>query len=136
MYTDFLSSFDIFQGTKAVLGISWDISEIDELFIVDEGAFKGMSNLRFLKIYKNPLKCNEENKLYLPKGVNSLSRRLRLLHWDAYPMKCMPSNFSPANLVELDMIDSELEKMWEGTQVSFRLMSRRVYYIYIPSFLS
>ncbi|ESQ38594.1 hypothetical protein EUTSA_v10028428mg [Eutrema salsugineum] len=103
-------------GTKAVLGISWDRSEIDELFTLDEGAFEGMCNLRFLKIYKNPLKSNEENKLYLPKGIKSLSRRLRLLHWDAYPMKCMPSNFSPANLVELDMIDSELEKMWEGTQ--------------------
>lgn len=87
------------------------------MFTLDE-AFKGMCSLRYLKIYKNPLKYNEENKMYLPQGIKSLSRRLRLLHWDAYPMKCMPSNFSPANLVELDMIDSELEKMWEQTQVS------------------
>ncbi|CAN8302695.1 unnamed protein product [Cochlearia groenlandica] len=104
------------SGTKAILGISWDISEIDELFTLDKEAFKGMSNLRYLKISKNPLKYNAQNKLYFPKGVSSLSRRLRLLHWDAYPMKCMPSNFSPANLVELDLIDSELEKMWEGPQ--------------------
>ena len=107
------------QGTKAVLGISWNISEIAELFTLDEDAFKGMSNLRFLKIYKNPLGRNEETKLYLPQGIQSLSRRLRLLHWDAYPMSRMPSDFSPAYLVELGMIDSELEKMWEGPQVSF-----------------
>ncbi|KAF8115160.1 hypothetical protein N665_0029s0006 [Sinapis alba] len=103
-------------GTKAVLGISWNISEIDELVTLDEGTFRGMCNLRFLKIYKNPLECNEENKLYFPQGIQSLSRRLRLLHWDAYPMTRMPSDFSPAYLVELGMIDSELEKMWEGTQ--------------------
>ncbi|WZZ92135.1 hypothetical protein YC2023_120714 [Brassica napus] len=76
-----------------------------------------MSNLRFLKIYKNPLERNEETKLYLPQGIQSLSRRLRLLHWDAYPMSRMPSDFSPAYLVELGMIDSELEKMWEGPQL-------------------
>ncbi|KAH0861491.1 hypothetical protein HID58_089752 [Brassica napus] len=104
------------RGTKAVLGICWNISEIDELFTLDEDAFKGMSNLRFLKIYKNPLERNEETKLYLPQGIQSLSRRLRLLHWDAYPMSRMPSDFSPAYLVELGMIDSELEKMWEGPQ--------------------
>ncbi|XP_009122186.1 disease resistance protein RPS6 [Brassica rapa] len=104
------------SGTKAVLGISWNISEIAELFTLDEDAFKGMRNLRFLKIYKNPLERNEETKLYLPQGIQSLSRRLRLLHWDAYPMSRMPSDFSPAYLVELGMIDSELEKMWEGPQ--------------------
>ncbi|KAG2262684.1 hypothetical protein Bca52824_069763 [Brassica carinata] len=104
-------------GTKAVLGISWNISEIDELFTLEEGAFKGMCNLRFLKIYKNPLEeCNEGNKLYFPQGIRYLSRRLRLLHWDAYPLTRMPSDFSPAYLVELGMIDSELETMWEGAQ--------------------
>lgn len=99
---------------------------------MEEGAFKGMCNLRFLKIYKNPLEeRNEENKLYFPQGIQSLSRRLRLLHWDSYPMTRMPSDFSPAYLVELGMIDSELEKMWEGVQVSFC----RVTSTYIPSFL-
>ncbi|KAL0784961.1 hypothetical protein Bca101_001206 [Brassica carinata] len=29
--------------------------------------------------------------------------------------KCLPSNFSPQFLVELNMPDSELEKLWEGT---------------------
>lgn len=132
MHIYFLSSFCFLfiQGTKAVLGICWNISEIDELFTLDEDAFKGMSNLRFLKIYKNPLERNEETKLYLPQGIQSLSRRLRLLHWDAYPMSRMPSHFSPAYLVELGMIDSELEEMWEGPQVSFFC---RV--IYIPKFL-
>lgn len=43
--------------------------------------------------------------------------RLRLLHWNAYPRKSLPPKFHPEHLVELNMQESQLEKLWEGTQV-------------------
>ncbi|EFH62774.1 predicted protein [Arabidopsis lyrata subsp. lyrata] len=42
---------------------------------------------------------------------------LRLLRWEAYPSKTLPLRFCPENLVELSMEDSQLKKLWEGTQL-------------------
>ncbi|CAH8385789.1 unnamed protein product [Eruca vesicaria subsp. sativa] len=44
-------------------------------------------------------------------------RRLRLLDWKAYPNKCLPPTFRPEYLVELDMQYSQLEYLWQGTQL-------------------
>ncbi|KAF8093454.1 hypothetical protein N665_0383s0082 [Sinapis alba] len=112
-----LDSEDIYDllkegsGTQKVLGISLDTDEIDELH-VHAKAFRRMGNLRFLKIYsKNGL--TRKLKLQLPKSFDYLAK-LKLLHWDKYPMRCMPSKFRPENLVELRMCKSKLEKLWEG----------------------
>ncbi|VVB15007.1 unnamed protein product [Arabis nemorensis] len=101
-------------GTPTVLGISLDISEIDHQLYISEKAFEKMPNLQFLRLYKNLR--DEAVKLYLPHGLDYLPRKLRLLHWDLYPFKCMPSKFRPEFLVELTMRDSKLEKLWEGIQ--------------------
>ncbi|CAA0403325.1 unnamed protein product [Arabidopsis thaliana] len=101
-------------GTETVLGISLDMSEIEDQVYVSEKAFEKMPNLQFLWLYKNfP---DEAVKLYLPHGLDYLPRKLRLLHWDSYPKKCLPSKFRPEFLVELTMRDSKLEKLWEGIQ--------------------
>ncbi|CAA7053868.1 unnamed protein product [Microthlaspi erraticum] len=42
--------------------------------------------------------------------------RLRLLRWEVYPGKCLPFTFTPEHLVELNLVDSKLEKLWQGTQ--------------------
>ncbi|CAG7894835.1 unnamed protein product, partial [Brassica rapa] len=97
-------------GTEKVLSISLDIDEIDELYL-HKNAFTGMHNLRFLKIYS---KLFREVKLQLPENFDYLLPKLKLLHWDDYPMRCMPSKFRPENLVKLRMKDSKLEKLWEG----------------------
>lgn len=104
----------VFQGTESVLGISLDMSEISELHISERG-FNGMRNLMFLKFYTNL--WNKEVKVHLPDGLDYLSRKLRLLHWEAFPMRCMPPNFCPENLVELVMEASKLEMLWSGIQV-------------------
>ncbi|KAL0693916.1 hypothetical protein Bca4012_061096 [Brassica carinata] len=100
------------KGTRDVSGISFDISEIDEVFLSPK-AFKRMPNLRFLKIYKSKDSGNDifhiPDEMVFPRG-------LRLLHWEACPSKSLPLGFCLENLVELHMPHSHLEKLWEGTQ--------------------
>ncbi|CAA0403400.1 unnamed protein product [Arabidopsis thaliana] len=101
-------------GTGAVLGISLDISKINELFL-NERAFGGMHNLLFLRFYKSS-SSKDQPELHLPRGLDYLPRKLRLLHWDAFPMTSMPLSFCPQFLVVINIRESQLEKLWEGTQ--------------------
>ncbi|KAL1194214.1 Disease resistance protein ADR2 [Cardamine amara subsp. amara] len=97
------------EGNGSILGISFDVTEINELKI-SARAFKRMYNLFFLKVNghgKRRLHISEEMEF---------PPHLRLLHWDAYPEKSLPLRFCLENLVELDMENSQLEKVWEGTQ--------------------
>lgn len=107
----------MFQGTGAILGISLDISKISEWFL-NERSFGGMHNLMFLKFYKSSSSAVDQTELHLPRGLDYLPRKLRLLHWDAYPMTSMPPSFRPEFLVVLNLRQSKLEKLWEGIQVS------------------
>lgn len=105
--------FDVLSqgiGTGKVLSISLDISKIDELH-VRENAFRGMRNLRFLKVYSS---CRLDTiKLQLPNSFDYFPPKLKLLDWYEYPLRCMPSKFRPENLVKLKMQSSKLEKLWE-----------------------
>lgn len=87
---------------------------------VHENAFKGMPNLCFLEIdsKKRYMLQNEESSIRLPENFDYLPPKLKLLHWDKYPMRCMPSKFRPENLVKLKMQNTKLEKLWEGIVVS------------------
>ena len=75
-----------------------------------------MTNLRFLKFYINE---GGKGNVHLPAGLESLSDKLRYLHWDVYPSKSMPSKFSPENLVVLSMMGSLVKKLWDGVKVTF-----------------
>ncbi|CAF2041699.1 unnamed protein product [Brassica napus] len=101
-------------GSRNVLGISLNKDEIDEKdeLHVHNSAFKGMRNLRFLNIYTN--QSMTKDRLHLLEGLDYLPPKLRLLSWDRYPMRCMPSKFCPKYLVKLKMQGSKLEKLWEG----------------------
>lgn len=97
------------------------MSELDDEVYISEKAFKKMTNLQFLRLYNHfP---DEAVKLQLPHGLDYLPRKLRLLHRDSYPIKCMPSKFRPEFLVELTLRDSKLVKLWEGVQVCFLYQS-------------
>ncbi|KAJ0261935.1 hypothetical protein HA466_0049570 [Hirschfeldia incana] len=101
-------------GTGAVLGISLDLSKINE-WSLNERSFGGMHNLMFLKFYKSSL-SKDQTELHLPRGLDYLPRKLRLLHWDAYPTRSLPRSFRPEFLVVLNLRESKLEKLWEGEQ--------------------
>ncbi|KAG7564064.1 Leucine-rich repeat 3 [Arabidopsis suecica] len=99
-------------GSSSVIGIHFDPYELLEELNINEGAFEGMSNLKFLRF-----KCtygDQSDKLYLPKGLSLLSPKLRLLQWGCFPMSCLPSNFCTKYLVELNLRFSKLHKLWEG----------------------
>ncbi|XP_020872254.1 disease resistance protein RML1A isoform X6 [Arabidopsis lyrata subsp. lyrata] len=92
-------------GTGSVIGISFDTSNIGEVS-VGKGAFEGMRNLRFLRIYRS---------LQIPEDMQYLPR-LRLLDWYNYSRKSLPLRFQPERLVKLHMPFSNLEKLWGGIQ--------------------
>ncbi|KAF8081484.1 hypothetical protein N665_0884s0012 [Sinapis alba] len=100
-------------GTRTVCGISFDTSETGEVF-VSKGAFKRMRNLQFLIVHKR--KQGEKYIVRIPQDME-FPPRLKLLHWEAYPSKSLPIRFHLENLVELHMRDSQLEKLWEGSQL-------------------
>ncbi|CAL9227082.1 unnamed protein product [Arabidopsis halleri] len=100
------------SGTRTVLGISFNVSKINNELSISKKAFQGMPNLQFLEIYKDWRDARV--RLHLPHGLNYLSHKLRLLRWDSFPMKSLPSKFCPEFLVELRMTSSKLEKLWDG----------------------
>ncbi|CAK7331754.1 unnamed protein product [Dovyalis caffra] len=110
------------EGTERVEAISLDLTKIKK---IDLGptAFKGMHNLRLLKFY-NPKRIPAKHvfynsivfgeiKIHLPKELEFLPHKLRILYWDHYPLKSLPMNFCPLNLVELQMPHSHLEQLWD-----------------------
>lgn len=104
----------IFWGSKSVLGIEFNLSGHNELNI-SERAFERVSNLQFLRLFGDHV---HPDRLYLPQCLNYQLPKLRILEWFEFPMTWLPSNFSPKFLVELNMCDSELGKLWEEKQVN------------------
>ncbi|KFK27273.1 hypothetical protein AALP_AA8G360700 [Arabis alpina] len=100
-------------GSRRVIGIDFKYSEIENELYRSDRAFESMSSLQFLRLDGNYIQPIS----YLSQSMNYLPRKVRLLHWEHFPMTCLPSNFCPEFLVELNMPDSELEKLWEGNQV-------------------
>ncbi|KAK0599471.1 hypothetical protein LWI29_005556 [Acer saccharum] len=105
-------------GTEAVEGISLDMENEENLKDVHLSChvFDKMHFLRFL-LFTESYFC-ESIKLHLPDGLNDLSDRLRILQWPKYPSRVLPSKFYPKNLVKLDLSDSNIEQLWEGTKGS------------------
>ncbi|XVF81807.1 hypothetical protein PTKIN_Ptkin15bG0185800 [Pterospermum kingtungense] len=81
-------------------------------------ALEKMTNLRFIKFYLDPwfagkIKCD---KRILNHKLKFLSNELRYLHWECYPLKSLPSTFSPENLVELRLPHSTIQQLWSRDQ--------------------
>ncbi|XP_038719805.1 disease resistance protein RUN1-like [Tripterygium wilfordii] len=94
-------------GTVAIKGISLDMCEPRYLSI-NPGAFRRMRNLEFLKMR------GHLSTVYIPQGLNSLSSKLRYMEWEQCPLKYLPTNFRPENLVRLIMPNSHVERLWNG----------------------
>ncbi|KAH9783073.1 Disease resistance-like protein DSC1 [Citrus sinensis] len=108
------------KGTDSIEGIFLDMSKIREIHLSSR-AFACMTNLRMLKFYVPKLSKLSDVKVHLHNGLDYLSDELRYLHWHGYPLKTLPSNFSPENLIELNLPYSKVEQMWEGKKESFKL---------------
>ncbi|CAH8278285.1 unnamed protein product [Arabidopsis lyrata] len=101
------------KGLEQIEGIFLDTSNIS--FDAEPSAFENMLNLRLLKIYcSNPEIYPVIN---FPNGsLRYLPNELRLLHWENYPLQSLPQNFDPKHLVEINMPNSQLQKLWGKTK--------------------
>ncbi|XP_030948976.1 disease resistance protein At4g27190-like [Quercus lobata] len=92
-------------GTEAIQGIVLNLPVKKEAHWNPE-AFSKMHNLRLLII----------GNVQLPCGLTHFPSALRFVKWSGYPLKSLPSNFQPKELVELNMCNSKIELLWEGVK--------------------
>ncbi|PPD68856.1 hypothetical protein GOBAR_DD34267 [Gossypium barbadense] len=92
-----------------IIDNKWKSSKI---FNLSADTFSKMKNLRLLKVFCVS-NCDDHLKY--------LSTELRLLDWTGYPLKFLPSNFHPDNLVALLLPYSHIEQLWKGDRPLFKL---------------
>ncbi|CAH8363679.1 unnamed protein product [Eruca vesicaria subsp. sativa] len=95
------------------MGICFDISTVKDIIEISPRALKIMRNLQFLWIYNTRRDTNI--RVHVPENID-FPPRLKLLHWEEYPGKCLPHTLRPEHLVELNLENSKLKHLWEGTQ--------------------
>ncbi|CAN6816937.1 unnamed protein product [Brassica oleracea] len=115
-----------FQGTSAIEGIFLDMSQLK--LDASPSIFQKMCNLRLLKFYCS--KVIENRGVSLPQGLEYLPSKLRLLHWEYYPLSSLPQCFDPKNLVELNLPYSRVKILWKGKKSLEKLKKMRVSYSY------
>ncbi|CAF1702405.1 BnaC03g72990D [Brassica napus] len=120
------NSKDFMDGTSAIEGIFLDMSQLK--FDASPSIFQKMCNLRLLKFYCS--KVIENCGVSLPQGLEYLPSKLRLLHWEYYPLSSLPQCFDPKNLVELNLPYSCVKKLWKGKKSLEKLKKMRVSYSY------
>ncbi|GMN51414.1 hypothetical protein TIFTF001_020554 [Ficus carica] len=102
-----------YTGTEVIQGMSLNMSELRNDIYLDPRVFEEMCNLKFLQ-FINHYGCTK--KLYLPQGLHCLPDELRYLRWDYYPLKSLPLNFTPQNLVEQYLQNSQRESLFKEIQ--------------------
>ncbi|CAJ2663625.1 unnamed protein product [Trifolium pratense] len=95
------------RGTKIVEAIFFNVDEHTNINLSPK-AFKKMVNLRLLAIQ------DQKGYVSLPCGLDLLSTNLRYFSWHGYPLKALPPAFCPEMLVELCLIESHVQKLWNG----------------------
>ncbi|WZZ14442.1 hypothetical protein YC2023_107531 [Brassica napus] len=111
-------------GTSAIEGLFLDMSQLK--FDASPNVFDKMCNLRLLKFYFSEL--IENHGVSLPQGLEYLPTKLRLLHWEHYPISSLPQFFDPKNLIELNMPSSCVKKLWKGKKSLENLKKMRLSY--------
>ncbi|XP_061359126.1 TMV resistance protein N-like isoform X2 [Gastrolobium bilobum] len=96
------------KGTEIVQGIVLKSSPSEPYEAHwDPEAFSKMCNLRLLIVL-----CD----LHLPLGLKCLSSSLKVLVWSGYPLNALPLGVQLDELVHLQMINSKVKQLWNGTQ--------------------
>ncbi|TYH46898.1 hypothetical protein ES332_D11G371900v1 [Gossypium tomentosum] len=100
-------------ATEVVEGMIIDNKwESSKMFNLSNDTFSKMKNLRLLKVFCVS-NCDDHLKY--------LSNELRLLDWTGYPLRFLPSNFHPNNLVALLLPYSHIEQLWKGNRPLYKL---------------
>jgi hypothetical protein len=96
----------ISQGTKAVEGLALKLPTAS-LKCFSTKAFTKMKRLRLLQLAG----------VQLDGDFKYLSRNLRWLCWNGFPLTSIPSNFYQGNLVSIELENSNVRLLWRETQV-------------------
>ncbi|KAH0875768.1 hypothetical protein HID58_073130 [Brassica napus] len=100
-------------GTTTTEGVALNMCKMLHTSSIKGNVLKDINSLTFFKAFTD---LNDiESKLKFIPGTDMLPSKLRLLHWDAYPMKSLPPGYSPHCLVEIILRHSKLERLWDGT---------------------
>nr|AXU93530.1 RPP4/RPP5-like protein [Arabidopsis thaliana] len=83
------------------------------VILIDLKSLEGMCNLEYLSV--------DCSRMEGTQGIVYFPSKLRLLLWNNCPLKRLHSNFKVEYLVKLRMQNSDLEKLWDGTQPLGRL---------------
>ncbi|KAM1270418.1 hypothetical protein ACFX13_032324 [Malus domestica] len=105
-------------GTKKITGIKVQLLESDNEICLSATTFSNMKNL---KIFIN---CNGR----FSGAVDYLPNNLRLVDWPGCPMKSLPLNLIPKNLVLLNMTNSRITGFGEGFKILTKLTSINLSY--------
>ncbi|XP_057437658.1 disease resistance protein RPV1-like [Lotus japonicus] len=103
------------KGTHAIQCIFLEIYKIKEVQLHPE-TFKHMPNMRILHFHKYSSFFEGQSNVILPASFGSLPDGLKVLHWDEFPLRSLPLDFCPENLVEIVLFKSSLEQLWEDDQ--------------------
>ncbi|XP_028963524.1 TMV resistance protein N-like [Malus domestica] len=93
------------SGTEAVEGLHTGDSDDKQSFRTE--AFKKMWRLKFLHLIN----------VKLTGSYKHLSKELRLLIWDGFPLEAIPANFDQRNLVCLNLSNSKMVRVWEDSKL-------------------
>ncbi|CAL9241818.1 unnamed protein product, partial [Arabidopsis halleri] len=101
-----------------VRGIFLDLSEVKDETCLDREHLKEMCNLRYLKFYNShcPHACKPDDKIIIPDELELPLKEVRCLHWLKFPLKEVPNDFNPINLVDLKLPYSKIERLWDGVK--------------------
>ncbi|KAL0760847.1 hypothetical protein Bca101_076997 [Brassica carinata] len=102
------------KATK-VRGIFLDMSDVGKMSLGSD-TFKYMGDLRYLKIYNSSFPKDGEAtcNLYFRDGLQFQLEEIRYLHWLKFPLKKLPEDFNPKNLIDLNLPYSRIEQVWDG----------------------
>ncbi|KAH9726943.1 Disease resistance-like protein DSC1 [Citrus sinensis] len=104
----------------------WDPKEIRR--VLKHNMFYGIERFLSMSIEEQL----SYSKVQLPNGLDYLPEKLRYLHWDTYPLRILPSNFKPKNLVELNLRFSKVEQLWEGEKACVPSSIQNFKYLKFP----
>jgi len=96
----------ISQGTKAIEGLALKLPGLSAQRFSTK-AFKNMKKLRLLQL----------SGIQPDGDFKYLSRKLRWLHWNGFPLTCIPSKFCQRSIVSIELENSCLKLVWKETQV-------------------
>ncbi|KAF8092033.1 hypothetical protein N665_0427s0013 [Sinapis alba] len=110
------------KATK-VRGIFLDMSEVPRKMSLGSDTFKYMGDLRYLKIFNSsfPKEGEATCNLYFRDGLKFQLEEIRYLHWLKFPLKKLPEDFNPKNLIDLNLPYSRIEQVWDGEKNATKL---------------